>query len=221
MRVYTFSYQNPTRATAMRTRFALEDLELEFVPPVEPDDARLVCAPHDQRRTWAIMWSHLDMLKIFLESYSEVGLFCEDDILIRKGLKQLLPEIIATYKRLGLEILLLGYLLNFRPVQLIGHAEFSPQSNYSYLNYPDHLWGSQMYMLDRRTAKKFLSRYTVEFARSATVPFSPDWTLTKEGRRALIYPMLAVEEGRVATDHQGQIEFHRLCAEAQLDSNYH
>jgi len=221
MRVYTFSYQNPTRAAAMQTRFAEEGVELEFVPPVEPDDARLESAPPGQRRTWAIMWSHLDMLKTFLESDLEFGLFCEDDIMIRKGLKDLLPEVTAAYRRLKLEILLLGYLLNYRPVQVIGHDEFPLTTNYTYMNYPEHLWGSQMYLLDRITAKKFLDRYTVEFARSGTVPFSPDWTLTKEGRRALIYPMLAVEEGRVATDHEGQREFHRVCAAAQSDSNYH
>jgi len=221
MRAYTFSYQNPTRAAAMCARFAEEEVELEFVEPVESEDTRILMSPPDQRRTWAIMWSHLDMLKTFLESDGEFGIFCEDDIMIRKGLKQLLPEIGAAYKRLNLEILLLGYLLNYRPVQVIGHDEFPPTTNYTYLNYPDHLWGSQMYLLDRRTAKKFLSRYTVEYAKSGVNPFSPDWTLTKEGRRAAIYPMLAVEEGKVVTDHQGQIEFHRLCMEAQMDSNYH
>ena len=205
----------------MRARFAEEDVELEFVEPVEAMDARLESAPPDQRRTWAIMWSHLDMLKVFLESDQELALFAEDDILIRKGLKHILPEAAAAYRRLELEILLLGYLLNYRPVQVIAHEEFPPLTNYTYMNYPDHIWGSQMYMLDRRTAKKFLSCYTVEFAKSGSVPFSPDWTLTKDGRRAAIYPMLAVEEGKVVTDHQGQREFHRICAEAQLDSNYH
>lgn len=205
----------------MIRRFTDEGLPLEFVEPVEQTDARIQTAPPAERRTWSIMWSHLDMIKTFLESDAEFGIFTEDDILIRKGLKRLLPEVVAAYKRLDLEILLLGYLLNYRPVQVITPPEFSQLENYTYFNYHDELWGSQMYLLDRRTARKFLQNYTVELTRNSQTPFSPDWTLTKDGRRAAIYPMLAVEAGEVATTHQGQAEFHRRCAEAQLDDNYY
>lgn len=224
---FTFSYQNPGRAERMRKRFADENLNLNFVPPVEPEDARIISAPPNQKRTWAIMWSHLDMLKAFLETDADFGVFCEDDITIRSGLGKLQHEITGAYRRLNLEILLLGYLINYKPVQTTIHPEFGPPlNNYNYLNYGDHIWGSQMYMLDRTTARKFLNKYTVEYAISAesnsNIPyFSPDWTLTKEGRRALIYPMLAVEEGQVATSHQGQAEFHRQCHETHIDENYH
>jgi hypothetical protein len=219
--IYSFSYNNPKRKAAMVRRFAEEGLPLEFVEPVEQTDARIQMAPAVEKRTWSIMWSHLDMIKTFLESDAEFGIFTEDDILIRKGLKRLLPEVVAAYRRLDLEILLLGYLLNYRPVQVITPSEFPQLENYTYFSYHDELWGSQMYLLDRRTARKFLKIYTVEFARNSQTPFSPDWTLTKAGRRAAIYPMLAVEGGEVATTHQGQAEFHRLCAEAQLDDNYY
>jgi hypothetical protein len=220
---YTFSYQNPVRAAAMRKRFEAEELELEFVEPVYSDDPRIIGAPDGQGRTWSIMWNHLDMLKCFLESGADYGVFCEDDIQIRKGLKTIMPEVIAAYKRLDLEILLLGYLSISKPAGLISRPEFPTLQNFLYLKYPDELWGSQMYLLDRKTADKFLEKYTVEFARTRTeeIPFSPDWTLTKDGRRAIIYPMLGVEEGKVATGHQGQIDFHRQCAAMHLDNNYY
>lgn len=211
----------------MRKRFTDEGLTLNFVASVEQDDARIIPAPPNQKRTWAIMWNHLDMLKAFLESDAEFGVFCEDDITIRRGMGTLLHEITGAYRRLNLEILLLGYLINYKPATIRIHSEFSePADNFVYLNYGDHIWGSQMYMLDRRTSQRFLNTYTVNYAieaeRNSKIPyFSPDWTLTKEGRRAIIYPMLAVEEGQVATSHQGQAEFHRQCHETHIDENYH
>ena len=224
--LYTFSYQNPGRRARMEERFEAEGLALEFVEPVEATDSRIELAPPSQKRTWAIMWNHLDMLKAFLESDAEFGIFAEDDITIRRGLKALLPELTAVYRRLNLEILLRGYLLNYQPVTTTVHPEFVGLENYTYLNYNDSLWGSQMYLLDRKTAQKFLSTYTVEYARNCELNpsqpyFSPDWTLTKVGRRAAIYPMLAVEEGQVATSHEGQAAFHQQCRDAQMSSLYH
>lgn len=71
----------------MTERFSKEDLHLEFVDPVEITDARVFPAPANQRRTWSIMLNHLDMLKTFLESDADYGVFCEDDIYIRKNFK--------------------------------------------------------------------------------------------------------------------------------------
>lgn len=79
-----------------------------------------------------------------------------------------------------------------------------------------------MYMLNRKVAKKFLQLYTVEYAKTTllmpNIPFfSPDWTLTKIGTRALVYPMMGIEEGQVATDDIGQIEFHKRCHKIHYD----
>jgi hypothetical protein len=227
IRFYTFSYQNPERASRMVNRFAEENLNLEFTDPVEPSDSRVLNAPKGQHRTWAIMWNHMDMLKQFMESDAEFGVFCEDDITIRRNIGKFIHEAAAAYKRLNLEILLLGYLIPYKPTTTSYHDETPPlEPNYTYISYGDHIWGSQMYMLDRATAQKFLNLYTVEYAISSlTDPskphFSPDWTLTKVGKRAAIYPMLAVEEGIVVTGHQGQIEFHRTCHEIHYDPQFY
>jgi len=211
----------------MEERFQKEGIDIEFVPCVEQDDIRLTNAPEPQKRNWAIMWNHLDMLKAFLESDNSYGVFCEDDIFIRKGLKSFLPELVAAYERRNLEILLLGYLTTHAPAGLYTEANFSSSDiNLIYLNYNDSIWGAHMYMLNRETAKKFLNLYTTDYAQTTLlIPelpfFSPDWTLTKIGSRALVYPMMGIEEGIVKTTDVGQIEFHKACFKAHYNSDYY
>jgi len=220
---YTFSYNNPVRESKMRRRFAEQNLTINFVTPVEISDPRLNLAPEDYKRTWAIMWNHLDMVNQFLNSSAKFGIFCEDDIFLHKELAGRLPEVTASYQRLNLEILLLGYLIPYKPVSVELHnGTISLTQPLSYISYGEDLWGSQMYMLNRDTAEKFLSIYTQNYAEqslkdTSLTPFSPDWTLTKNGRRAAIYPMLAVEEGTVVTSHQGQINFHAQCNKIHYD----
>jgi hypothetical protein len=109
---YTFSFRNPGRKARMTERFEKEGLTLEFVEPVELTDSRVFPAPPDHRRTWAIMLNHMDMLKTFLESDADYGIFCEDDILVRKDFSMHLPHIIRDFADLKLDVLLLSYLIN-------------------------------------------------------------------------------------------------------------
>ena len=223
---YTFSYNDPNRKMRMQERFLKEDIDIEFVECVEQTDPRVSFADQGHRRCWSQMWNHLDMLKLFIESDTEYGIFCEDDIEIRKGIKKYIPEIICAYNRLDLEILMLGYLLPVVPVDIKTNYMNLYDRPLTYLAYDDQLWGAQMYLLNRKTVTKFLQKYTVEYAVKSSVdssipPFCSDWTLTKFGKRAAIYPMMAVEEGIVTCDNQGQIDFHRNCNLVQRDDNYH
>jgi hypothetical protein len=222
---YTFSYQNPKREQAMRQRFHEENLTLEFVEPVVGTDARLISASPQVKRNWAIMFNHLDMLKQFLESDAEYGIFCEDDIFIRRNIASYLPEITNQFARRKLDILLLGYLLPFKAVEIKpASRDFAEHGiNFTYTRYPEDLWGSQMYMLNRQSARRLHDKYGVDYAvatltNTRLTPFSPDWILTKDGERAILYPMLAVEEGIVVTDHPGQVDFHKQCFRAQFDA---
>jgi hypothetical protein len=224
---YTFSFENPTRKANMEERFQKENIEIEFVPCVQYNDSRLENAPPSLIRNWSIMWNHLDMLKAFLESKNNYGIFCEDDIFIRKGLKAFLPELVSAYERRNLEILLLGCLTTHKPAGLIVDPNFSSSgTNLLYLNYEDNIWGAHMYMLNRKTAEKFLDLYSIEYAKttllSTAIPFfSPDWTLTKIGSRALVYPMMGIEEGIVNTKDIGQVEFHKACFNAHYNSEHY
>jgi hypothetical protein len=54
-------------------------------------------------------------------------------------------------------------------------------------------------------------------------PNNADWTITKSGRRALIYPMLAVEEkgGGKAYRDDTQTQWHDLCHNANYNPDVH
>jgi len=221
VRFYTFSYKNPERKKRIEDRFGAEGIAVQFVDCVETTDPRVSCGPPDAQRPWAIMWNHLDMLKQFLETDALYGIFCEDDIKLRIGFSKILPEVLLAYKRMGFDILLLGYLIQYKLVTTTTDYPMIEEP-IAYLRYWNDMWGSQMYLLNRATAQRFLEKYTVEYAMSTLSDpslehFSPDWTLTKDGDRALVYPMLALEEGVVNTDDYGQQEFHKNCHDAHAN----
>jgi len=212
---YTFSFKNPARAARMRAQFSAENIPLEFVEPVQNDDPRLEPAPANVKRQWAIMFSHLDMIQTFVNSDATHGIFCEDDVCIKKGLKGAIPEVVANFQKFSLEILLLSYLTSYKPVEIRFHPQhFEYDIPFSYLTYYPDIWGAHMYMLSKESAQRALDLFANDYAKRTLADaslshFSPDWTITKHGRRALIYPMLGVEGGEVATDHEGQAQFHR------------
>ena len=88
-------------------------------------------------------------------------------------------------------------------------------TQYRYYEYGD-VWGTQMYMLSREQAVRILIKYGDDYADrflanpAGYTPFSADWSITKEGRRALIYPMLAIEDGLSEYDDYGQKVFHQM-----------
>jgi len=85
--------------------------------------------------------------------------------------------------------------------------------SYKYHNYPDNQWGVHMYMLSREGAEKIIENYANGYADNPENIFSPDWTISKcPGlKRAIIYPMFAVEDGADLYEHyghSGQYNFH-------------
>ena len=51
-------------------------------------------------------------------------------------------------------------------------------------------------------------------------PFSADWIITKDTvNRAIIYPMLALEDGKSKYSHEGQQNFHDRCHNEHFDHN--
>jgi hypothetical protein len=220
---YAFSFKNPVRKANLETQFKKENIPLIFTIPVEDTDTRLVGCPENQRRTWAIMWSHLDSIKTFTESTYTHGVFCEDDLIVRNSLNSYLPELCAAFDRRNLDVMLLSYLTQTSPAGLVTAPTFrSSDRNLIYLEYDDSMWGAHMYMLNQTSARRLLNTYTQAYAQSTLTnsnlpPFSPDWTLTKYGKRALVYPLMGLEEGTVNTTDTGQIEFHRNCFKAHYD----
>jgi hypothetical protein len=137
-----------------------------------------------------------------------------------------MPEVIRQFERQSLDFLQLSYLW---PYHSFDNTYFplleQKQDEWSIFQlrrYPDDLWGAHMYMISRKHAEKMLNRYTDKYAISCVGtphPFCTDWQFTKWGNRALLYPMIGVEEGEVKTDHVGQSDFHKECTRAHYSSN--
>ena len=230
---YCINFNDDTRRSKMIERFSSHNIKVEFVKPVYTTDERLNvgCGGADgkditpHKRTWSIMLQHLDSIQHFVEDTdNEYLILCEDDILISKNMTKDLPNIIDNFEELKLDVLLLGYLMHFKLDKNQPHAEFpvikdatATDAPYTYYGFPYHLWGSQMYLISRKHSAFLLNKYDINYALAdLNRPYNPDWTLTKDGVRAMIYPMVALEEGATKTDHTEQNIFHKLC----FDTNY-
>ena len=220
---YVINFKDDQRKERMTNRFRELDIDLHFVNSVQEGDERMENTPL-HKRTSAIMLQHLDSVRHFYENTTaEYCVVCEDDIHISKNLASDLPEIIKNFQELGLDLLLLGYLF---PHQLHGNWHFpvlKDTEKYSYHGYPDDIWGSQMYLISRKHAKYLLDTFTIQFAidHIEKVHYNPDWTITKYGKRAVITPMIAVEEGEDKSGHGGQTEFHRMCHQHNFNVDVH
>jgi hypothetical protein len=220
---YIITFENEERINKLKSAFKNVGINNIKVPPavyhdkdkrfIELEDKSRITEP----RTWAIMTQHLDALRDFVAGGGAAGttkycIVCEDDILLTKTFSSELIKITKDFKEMNLQLLLLGYLMPYS-------IDFSKRTDYplfnkrNYYDYPSSLWGSQMYMVSRDYASQLIEKYTLEWAYNNTAsPYSPDWIITKcAERKALIYPMLALETGIVVTDNKGQIDFHAAC----------
>jgi len=219
--IYVVNFCDEARRSRMEQRLSSLGLSPHFVDPVYIADERLNLPglENTHKRNASIMLQHLDSLQHFLESTkSKYCIVCEDDILILKNLVIDFPSISAKFDELELDVLLMGYLCPYEinPDWNRYYPRLSRDEKYQYTGYPDDLWGAQMYMVSRDHAKLLLEMYapTSVVANDASAPYNPDWTLTKKGKRALIYPMVAIEEADSnKSGSWGECEFHRRCHE--------
>jgi len=225
---YVVNFNDDGRRERMARRFETLGLPVHFTAPVYSSDPRLDLPglQDNHKRTCSIMLQHLDSLRHFLDNTSnEYCIVCEDDILMSKNLLVDLPSIIDKFRELELDVLLLGYLWPhwIDPDGNPYFARMGRDEKYQYTRLPDDLWGSQMYMVSRNHARNLLEMFPPEYAvqEEGRSPYNPDWTLTKKGKRALIYPMLAVEEGGSKLGIGWECEFHRLCYERNYVEGVH
>jgi GR25 family glycosyltransferase involved in LPS biosynthesis len=206
---YCLSYKNVTRKTAMSKRFEQLNINVNFYEGVDFNDPRLIC--EHGKQCWSCMYGHLDMINKFItETDKEYGIFCEDDIYIHKDLANDIPTLIQSFNEKRLDLLILGALIADGSFLNVGESERR------YFSYPDELWGSQMYMISRKHAKTLLDKYYTDYAEKTLnvelnmTPFSADHTLTKDGVRAFIYPMYAVEDGTTIHENESQHNTHQV-----------
>ena len=230
--IYCLNFANDLRKAAMMKKWAAVGVKATMFPGVPISDPRIAgrnLIPHTEK-CWSCMMGHLDMIRKYLEETGpEVGcaVFCEDDILIDADFRARLEHVIEDFANLELDTLLLGYLMSYPVVGetndghiKLGHTYYIDMrtgnpTQYRYYEYGD-VWGTQMYMLSREQAARILIKYGDDYADrflanpAGYTQFSADWSITKEGRRALIYPMLAIEDGLSEYDDYGQKLFHQM-----------
>jgi GR25 family glycosyltransferase involved in LPS biosynthesis len=228
---YCLNYNNPERKESMINRFKKLDMSCYFYHGVDKDDTRVKHLTLDSNAS-SCMYGHLDMIHHFYHTSNKpYGIFCEDDILIHKDFKKFLPQIIEEFEALQLDVLLLGYLVienintNFIDVKLKKNIIFENENYYIY-TFPNEIWGAQMYLLSRENAKKLLDKYYVGYAEKTLydkklTPFSSDWTITKDGNRALVYPILVIENNEKKYNQEGQCNLHYSCYLNHYKENIH
>jgi hypothetical protein len=219
--IYIVNYKNEGRRNRMKERFNSFGLEPIFTPPVEGDDSRLINAPISCKRVWAVMLQHLDSIRHYCEtSNSPYCIVCEDDIHISRSFISDLENLLPHVEEMQLDLVMLGYLLPFKiEMTTYLHAQHFPlirnTGQFTLHRYPNDIWGSQMYLFPRRYADVMIELYDINNAfknlGNSDYNYNPDWTLTKNGNRALISPMIAVEEGVNVSGDEGQIHYHMLC----------
>jgi GR25 family glycosyltransferase involved in LPS biosynthesis len=234
VQICCLNYKNNNRKIEMKRRFDTINLGCKFFNGVDYSDKRILenADKMDEatKRVWSCMYGHLDMIHDFYyNTNKEFGIFCEDDIYLHKNFANYLPRICLDFISLKLDVLLLGYLLQGKPNEI---SDFSLKqlhingSPFTYYSFPDYVWGTQMYMLSRKHSKYLLDKYydvngyaKESLTNNFITPFSADWTLTKEGNRAVINPILVVEDNMTEYSDFGQAEFHKLCFECHFENN--
>lgn len=234
-KIYCLSYNNQERKKTMEERFKFINVDYTFYDGVNFTDPRI--HPDSYKQCWSCMYGHLDMIKMFYHDPSiNYGIFCEDDIYIHKDFNKFMPNVIKDFKNMKLDVLLLGYLVTVKiesyyngfSLKSTNDNYISNLKNFTYHNFTNDIWGTQMYMLSKSNAKNLLDKYGEEsnyairsLHDSSMTPFSADWTITKDGNRALISPCLALEDGKGELSHfggsYGQYFFHKKCHEAHYD----
>ena len=181
--IYVLSWNNPARKARLEDRFKQVGLTPNFIETTSVNDPELVAASKDhpdKRRNWAIMNDHLKMIKAFLAGDATHGIFCEDDIYLKRTMATDLPVIMAEFDRLKLDLLLLGYLLDFNPAQTSNEHKLK-RGSFTYHEYTSETWGAEMYMLSRKHARWLIEKYNYQWASSnPDKPFTSDWILTKD-----------------------------------------
>jgi GR25 family glycosyltransferase involved in LPS biosynthesis len=234
MNVYVINYQNEERKSRMIRRLKEIDYFQSIVFPdeVNKDDVRLLNLKKGRNnidlRVWSIMLQHLDAVSHFVnQTEHQHCIICEDDVLIHKQLVDKMPGILKVFQSCNLDVLMLGYLLPFKlDFQSEYHKRYfktvAEHQSLSYHRYEDDIWGAQMYLISRKYGKQLLQKYTIEYALDGDKPYNPDWTITKpdKNKRALIYPMLALEEGVNLSNDRSQNDFHSLCHKVNYNYSY-
>lgn len=210
---YCLSFDNKSRKDKMIERFKKLNIECKFYSGVMHNDIRIPRTLNNfSKRQWSITYGHLDMIHDFYYfSNKQYAIICEDDIMIHMNFKKILKKVINDFNILDLNILLMGYLLPYKISEINMISNFKLKHDmpreafFKYHDYPEYLSGNHMYMITKSYAKHLIKTYYLNYAGIGEKHFIPDKILIKDGNKALIYPMIAIED-----DEQSDF-YHQLC----------
>jgi len=224
----------------MEKKFEYFNIQALYYSGVMKDDERLRPVENDGvKKSWSICYGHLDMICHFATTSSkEYAIFCEDDILIRKDFIERITAVTNILrsctcdtqcyqtnrecngeKKYNFDLILLGYLC-YNPIHKYPHfvetkTEYSSES-FKLLEYTHDTWGTQMYLLSKQQAVVLLQKYYFDYAvrtlsDETLTPFSADWLITKDGKRAALYPLVVIENNKAVYDDFDQMDCRIKC----------
>jgi len=221
--VYVLSYNNPEREQNMIRRFKQVGTTANICTFSDNDKRyhELVELKYKELHPLKCFFNHLAMIEEFVNNSSkEYGVFMENDIYLIKSLTKDLIMATDNMKKLNLDVLLIGYLINNNPESFDCKYYYTDENQNKYYRYGLDLWGTQGFILTKAQAKYYINKYTIKYILSSNEVISADWIYTKQGNKALLYPPLVVEEGFVNCTDQFQIRFHASCNSFLYNTSY-
>lgn len=217
---YCLSYYKKNEEN-MKERFRKLNINCKFYSGVDHNNEKIKNNRFNKlkKKQLSMMYGHLNIFKDFYNDKNfKYAIICEDDIMIHDDIKNILKKVIIDFNLLNLDLLLLSYMIPYK-ISLNGFGVFTPKINmhpdsiYKYYNYPYYLFGTQMYMITKEYAKYILDEhYLTNYSRMFS--FSLDNILIHAGNKALIYPMLAIE------NEEQKDPYHKLCHKIHYNKNY-
>ena len=216
---YGLSYNNPEKKNNLVGRFKFLGLDITISDGFTRQNKALSC-----------MLGHLQLIRKFYESDDDYAVICEDGIFVHKNLKTDIPKIVEKFDDLKLDILLMGYLImqSFVPDYYL----MEKLENFSFYHMPVPIWGTQMYLISKKYAGDVLEKYSetekymnmeedVEIERLLDPSIcAADWSITKNGNRAIMYPMYAIKDGSGFYEDEGQRNIHFETFFCNITRNY-
>ena len=219
---YCLTFNNQDKQNNMAERFDKLGVDCKFHSGVQHNDTRISKKLNKQhKKIRSITYGHLEIIYDFYYNSDKMfAIICEDDIKIHINFNSIIEKIIDDFELLNLDILLLGYLLPYRLSDNHSIKNYPlkypipENSSFTYHSFPEYLTGTHMYMITKYHAKQLIKEYYSNYTNKYNNYFIFDKILTEHGNKALIYPMISVEN-----DDQDDL-YHVLCNKINSNEIY-
>ena len=215
---YCLSFYEEKREN-MKQQFQKLNINCKFHNGVSHDTAIINKIKNNiVKKNLSMVYGYLEIMHHFInKSNATYAIICEDDICIHKDFLQIIYQVKKDFKRLELNLLLLGYMI---PYQLTPDLSIFYKKIYAnrdiksfYYKYPDCMNGTQMFMITKEHAKYLFDLYNQKHKNIFANNCLTDTIILQHSSSVLLYPMVAVEN-----DEQTD-PYHKLCHKKHYDNN--